>query len=653
MGRPPLYNTKEEKLAAARARSKEHYDRFRDDICTSRRQKYMEKKLENGQGIRKYKISKTEEQRKHDNCIKSQRSYQRNKSQPKAAPSNCPSGRSQDVPRDLRTRAHVTQMYDTKNLENPVYSAVESSIQSEGIVYTPLGHILLAAAEDGGGRNEERNTSDHSTTVIRGASSTIPASHPSSPTVYSPLGLYPASPSSIRSEGGVLGGRRSLPAVQGASSRYPRLHPPRPFGLYRPFGHDVVVRVPGAVQKDGRAKAPKGSSTEITAARHNLSMSEAHTAWLRTTYEEILGNMSLQSYLEGIASQFVHDSFVDRLISSLPRLKWLHTAAENHGVDIAKEMGAGVHLLDLNDLTERLRLTVEMIEDLEEVAKDGGWDFFIDRYNMAPSLRSSSRKSGLARQHPVPPVNSSQGADLVGSCTTVTAPRLAVLATLPVAPVSFNPPSDALVTPAVSPPSELDPAINSEAESSELDHKINPEAESRDSHPAVKLIFHGKRTLTFKTSEEFRAYIAIEAQGSKVEAKGEDRDVEWASAEPVIDAALNTQKPAGAEMKTGSRHPKSTASSSRGPGDVNDLTPSKSTTLGKRRERPADTVQADEASDGSGAEIELTGYYIPAKLVRNARQAKVAARRMAIEEVIDLTGPTGSSIVFTTGFGNP
>ncbi|TEB19289.1 hypothetical protein FA13DRAFT_1802432 [Coprinellus micaceus] len=84
MGRPKLYSTKEERLAAARKRSQEHYYRNQESISLARRTRYTTLKSTGpptrAASAKRRKTSLSDEEHKVKNRLKSQRYYERNKS---------------------------------------------------------------------------------------------------------------------------------------------------------------------------------------------------------------------------------------------------------------------------------------------------------------------------------------------------------------------------------------------------------------------------------------------------------------------------------------------------------------------------------------------------------------------------------------------
>ncbi|KAF5311307.1 hypothetical protein D9611_012568 [Ephemerocybe angulata] len=118
--------------------------------------------------------------------------------------------------------------------------------------------------------------------------------------------------------------------------------------------------------------------------RHN-------TTFLRTTYKEMLRGTGLRLYLELLAAEYVRDGCLEALQSPLPHLTRLRNAVWDHEQDIASEVGAGAHLRDLENLSESIRLTFDMIEDLWLMGKNRRWDAFIDYYSNGSLLYQSWR----------------------------------------------------------------------------------------------------------------------------------------------------------------------------------------------------------------------------------------------------------------------
>lgn len=220
MGRPVLYKTEEEKKAAACERSRKYYERFRENISISRKQKYAAKRRNDPSKHEKVKVVKSDEERKYDNRQKSNRSYQRRKSAPK---------------------------------------------------------------NEGSSSKQSKPASDLSTAVV--------------------------------------------------SRRPPR---------------DIW---------------------------------EGHTKFLLTSYKDMLENRSLREFLEDISARYIESGVVEDLVLVLPRLIRLREGVYAHEQDISLEVGAAAQLGELEALGAKIDQAVEMIQDLEDMARFRGHDEFIDLYS--------------------------------------------------------------------------------------------------------------------------------------------------------------------------------------------------------------------------------------------------------------------------------
>ncbi|KAF6747234.1 hypothetical protein DFP72DRAFT_854555 [Ephemerocybe angulata] len=134
------------------------------------------------------------------------------------------------------------------------------------------------------------------------------------------------------------------------------------------------------IREPVQAKTTAELSMTKARPKHIVDAWEQHSAYLRTAYEDMLGNRPLRSFLDFISARYVENASLEELGSSLPQLARLSSGVSAHQEDIAREVGAGAHLRDLEDLSGSIRMTIEMVTDLENMGRNNGWDEFVEHW---------------------------------------------------------------------------------------------------------------------------------------------------------------------------------------------------------------------------------------------------------------------------------
>ena len=112
-----------------------------------------------------------------------------------------------------------------------------------------------------------------------------------------------------------------------------------------------------------------------------LSDWEDHTAFLWKGYNDTIGDGGVRMYLEVVAARYIEDGSCKVIRASWERLELIRERTEDHQKDITNVLGAGAHLGETEALVGKLTFILELLYDLEEVARLGGWDMFIDKYS--------------------------------------------------------------------------------------------------------------------------------------------------------------------------------------------------------------------------------------------------------------------------------